>query len=275
MQPEMTVLVMLAAGTLSSCSGHDSHQALAFAAPKLPSFQCPDASAVARPSVLQGSFRVPGKRLLLRAKEGSASEKDDDIFGNDFPSYNYNAADGTDGAPKLPKFAKKNTQGAGGGFQGFGGVGSRRTLPSLAPEDMTEELKERVFYVMLDAFDNYPPQAVGRMLDLLWEAGPDAGPTQTSLRQLVVLTDEVERIAEESRVRSATPGAQFGDLLEALRVARSRVRMNAKDADMYDPQSVMGFLKKLGDDSESSGGMWSAWGFGAGGTKGGDDDQRK
>jgi hypothetical protein len=172
------LLVLVSSGTLSSCYVTcGSHQVSAFAVPKLPSCQFPGASAVARQGGLKGWSRVRGKRLLLRAKDGSSSEKDDDIFGDDFPSYNYNAPDGKeDGAPKLPKFAKKTTQGAGGGFQvGFGGVGSRRTLPSLAPEDMTEELKERVFYVMLDAFDNYPPQAVGRMLDLLWEAGPDAG----------------------------------------------------------------------------------------------------
>jgi hypothetical protein len=47
-------------------------------------------------------------------------------------------------------------------------------------------------------------------------------------------------------------GSQYEDLLDALRVARSRVRMNAKDADMYDPQSLMGFLRKLGTDSEVS-----------------------
>ncbi len=35
-------------------------------------------------------------------------------------------------------------------------------------------------------------------------------------------------------------------------MARSRVRMNAKDADMYDPQSLMGFLRKLGTDSKVS-----------------------
>jgi len=42
-------------------------------------------------------------------------------------------------------------------------------------------------------------QEVSRMLDLLWAAGPDAGPTKTSLRQLVQLTSEVEGIAEASR----------------------------------------------------------------------------
>mmetsp|Transcript_34952 Transcript_34952/g.56435 ORF Transcript_34952/g.56435 Transcript_34952/m.56435 type:complete len:241 (-) Transcript_34952:724-1446(-) len=160
---------------------------------------------------------------------------------------------------------KNPSQGAAPGFQvGFGGVGSRRSLPPFVEADMTEGLKERVYYVMLDAFDNYPPQEVSKKLDMLWEAGPNAGPTRTSLRQLVQLTAEVESIAADSRARSQIPGAQFEDLLDALQVARSRVRMNGNDADMYDPKSLMGFFKTLESDSESPSAAdpWAAWGFG-------------
>ena len=142
-------------------------------------------------------------RLVLRAKD-SQEEGEEGIFGGDFPSYN-NVEDTTasDGAPSLPtpKYSKK----PGEAWAGFGG--SARRLAELQEGDLTEQLKERVFYVMLDAFDNYPPQEVGRMLDLLWEAGVDAGPTKTSLRQLVLLTSEVEKIAETSRIRSGIPGA--------------------------------------------------------------------
>jgi len=65
-------------------------------------------------------------------------------------------------ADGVPNFTRKNpSQGAAPGFQvGFGGVGSRRSLPPFVEADMTEGLKERVYYVMLDAFDNYPPQEV-------------------------------------------------------------------------------------------------------------------
>ena len=142
-------------------------------------------------------------RLVLRAK-GPREEEEEGIFGGDFPSYN-NVEDTTasDGAPSLPtpKYSKKP------GEDGAGFGGSARRLPELQEGDLTEQLKERVFYVMLDAFDNYPPQEVGRMLDLLWQAGVDAGPTKTSLRQLVLLTSEVEKIAETSRIRSDIPGA--------------------------------------------------------------------
>ena len=65
-------------------------------------------------------------------------------------------------ADGVPNFTKKKSQ---GGFEvGFGGVGSRRSLPPFAEADMTEALKERVYYVMLDAFDNYPPQEVRSMM---------------------------------------------------------------------------------------------------------------
>lgn len=142
--------------------------------------------------------------LLLRA---SGSSKDDDILGQDFPRYN-NVPEidesSVDGAPRfIKKKGSSSTESAGWEFEG---VASKRKLPSFAEEDMSEGLKERIYYVMLDAFDNYPPQEVSRMLDLLWEAGPDAGPTRSSLRQLVQLTAEVEAIAEASRVRSAIPG---------------------------------------------------------------------
>ena len=206
--------------------------------------------------------RAGGLKAAGRPEGGG----DDDIFGQDFPSYNnVNDVPASDGAPKFAERGSK-AQGPGSVFEAgaFGGA-ARRAPPSLREEDLTEGLKERVYYVMLDAFDNYPPQEVSRMLDLLWAAGPDAGPTKTSLRQLVQLTSEVEGIAEASRARSAVPGSQFEDLLDALQVARSRVRMNAKDADMYDPQTTMGFLKGLSDDAEAGAGFWDAWGFGGAG----------
>ena len=142
--------------------------------------------------------------LLLRASGGS---NDDDILGQDFPRYNNvpeNDESSVDGAPRF--IEKKGSSSAESSGWEFDGVASKRKLPSFTEEDMSEGLKERIFYVMLDAFDNYPPQEVSRMLDLLWEAGPDAGPTRSSLRQLVQLTAEVEAIAEASRVRSSIPG---------------------------------------------------------------------
>jgi len=191
------------------------------------------------------SVRRPAARARqIRIRAGPDDTEDADVFGGDFPSYNnYGVGNAADGAPSLAKPAKFSSREPG---RRAAGVGD----PPLTEFDLTEQLKERVFYVMLDAFDNYPPQEVGRMLDLLWAAGPDAGPTKTSLRQLVQLTAEVEGIAESSRIRSGIPGAQFEDLLDALQVARSRVRMNAKDADMYDPQTPMGFLRQLETDSQ-------------------------
>ena len=66
----------------------------------------------------------------------------------------------------VPKFSTPRKKKDGGFEVGFGSS----SVP-LTEQDMTDELKERVYYVMLDALDNYPPQEVGRMLDLLWEAG--------------------------------------------------------------------------------------------------------
>ena len=232
-------------------SGHNS-----------PAIGCGTPGTRPRLCVRAGAPRAGGLKAAGRPEGGG----DDDIFGQDFPSYNnVNDVPASDGAPKFAERGSK-AQGPGSVFEAgaFGGA-ARRAPPSLREEDLTEGLKERVYYVMLDAFDNYPPQEVSRMLDLLWAAGPDAGPTKTSLRQLVQLTSEVEGIAEASRARSAVPGSQFEDLLDALQVARSRVRMNAKDADMYDPQTTMGFLKGLSDDAEAGAGFWDAWGFGGAG----------
>ena len=166
-------------------SGHNS-----------PAIGCGTPGTRPRLCVRAGAPRAGGLKAAGRPEGGG----DDDIFGQDFPSYNnVNDVPASDGAPKFAERGSK-AQGPGSVFEAgaFGGA-ARRAPPSLREEDLTEGLKERVYYVMLDAFDNYPPQEVSRMLDLLWAAGPDAGPTKTSLRQLVQLTSEVEGIAEASR----------------------------------------------------------------------------
>ncbi|EKX48249.1 hypothetical protein GUITHDRAFT_105853 [Guillardia theta CCMP2712] len=100
----------------------------------------------------------------------------------------------------------------------FTSLGRPQPPPDLDKSEMTEELKQRVLRVMYDAFDNYAPQEVERLLDLLWKNGPDCGPDGNSLRYLVRELTTV-----------------------------SRVRMYGKDAEMYDPNSLMGFLKQLND----------------------------
>jgi hypothetical protein len=175
------------------------------------------------PSLRPACVSLLGIRHARRAPRigllSGARSDDDDVFGEDFPRYN-NVPDhdvsASDGAPQITD--KKGPSGALGGA--FGGV-ARRSPPALSEDDMTEGLKERVYHVMLDAFDNYPPQEVSRMLDLLWAAGPDAGPTQNSVRQLVQLTAEVEAIAKASRDRSAIPGDAHGLLGRMSRVAVS------------------------------------------------------
>ncbi len=124
-----------------------------------------------RPCLWVPPPRAGGLKAAGRPEGGG----DDDIFGQDFPSYNnVNDVPASDGAPQFAEKVSVFESGA------FGGAATRRAPPSLREEDLTEGLKERVYYVMLDAFDNYPPQEVSRMLDLLWAAGPDAGPTKTS-----------------------------------------------------------------------------------------------
>jgi hypothetical protein len=107
---------------------------------------------------------LPLRSLQLRA---AGEPKDGDIFSEDFASYN-NVDDASvfEGAPKFSTPTRTPTQKKDGGFE----VGFGSSFP-LTEQDMTDELKERVYYVMLDALDNYPPEEVGRMLDLLWEAG--------------------------------------------------------------------------------------------------------
>ena len=83
---------------------------------------------------------VPLRPLQLRA----GVPKDGDIFSEDFASYN-NVDDASvfEGAPKFSTPTKKKD----GGFEvGFG----LSSFP-LTEQDMTDELKERVYYVMLDA----------------------------------------------------------------------------------------------------------------------------
>ena len=65
------------------------------------------------------------------------------------------------------------------------------------------------------------------------------------------------RVVTDVCMVSCPSGAQFEDLLDDRQVARSRVRMNAKDADMYDPQTTMGFLKQL--EAESNGNENTGW----------------
>jgi hypothetical protein len=106
---------------------------------------------------LRAPFVTFARSLELRAV---GEPKDGDIFSEDFASYNN--VDNASVFEGAPKFSTKKKDLA---FVGFGS-----SFP-LTEEDMTDELKERVYYVMLDALDNYPPEEVGRMLDLLWEAG--------------------------------------------------------------------------------------------------------
>ena len=88
------------------------------------------------------SFQMTPSFPLLQLRAGEP--KDGDIFSEDFASYN-NVDDASvfEGAPKFSTPTKKKD----GGFEvGFG----RSSFP-LTQQDMTDELKERVYYVMLDA----------------------------------------------------------------------------------------------------------------------------
>ena len=156
------------------------------------------------------------RRIGLRA----GARSDDDVFGEDFPSYHSVPDEDVSASDGAPQFTGKRGPSGALEWGAFVGV-ARRSPPALSEDDMTEGLKERVYYVMLDAFDNYPPQEVSRMLDLLWAAGPNAGPSQNSVRQLVQLTAEVEAIAKASRDRSAIPGEAHGVPSQISRVAVS------------------------------------------------------
>lgn len=140
-------------------------------------------------------------------------------------------------------------------------IGKAPAAPALDEEDMTEELKERVLAVMIDAFDNLNPIEVERKLEIIWSQGPDGGPNKNTLRSLVALTSQVEGIAKASRDRWNNPGADFEDLLTALQVARSRVRMYGKDAEYYDPDSFMSWMNPDLNPrvQDKAGPKWPKW----------------
>jgi hypothetical protein len=151
--------------------------------------------------------------------EGTASSGDDPPTSTgDFASYDGGV--GRDAPFRLPE-------------RRFPAPGA--LLSPLRPQDLTPELQERVLRVMVDAFDNLPPPEVAAMLSALWAAGPAAGPAGDTLPRLVRLTEEVEAIeaAAIARMRGAGSAMGFEDLEDAIRVARSRVRMSGRDADYH------------------------------------------
>jgi hypothetical protein len=155
------------------------------------------------------------------------SDKDGkvDPFASDSEYDSYDGAGGRDATFQMPPI--KPPGAGGGGFRPF--------APPVSAADMTDELRERILRVMVDAFDNLPPPEVAAMLAALWAAGPAAGPRGDSLAWLVLLTAEVEAIEAAAVARVRAPGAAMGleDLEDAIRVARSRVRMWGKDAGYY------------------------------------------
>ena len=133
-----------------------------------------------------------------------------------------------------------------------------RILSSFCEDDMTPALKQRVYHAMLGAFsqvcaDRRPTNAeVLTMLGVLWQQGPDAGKQGDSLKQLVALTTAIELLLAELRQvdgaleeRGAEgEGNELGDagtpsmapVSAALRDARARVLVYARDGYMYDPR---------------------------------------
>ena len=151
--------------------------------------------------------------------EGDSSSGDDATSPlGDFPAYD--GGGGRDAPFRLPE-------------RRFPAPGA--LLSPLLLQDLTPELQERVLRVMVDAFDNLPPPEVATMLSALWAAGPAAGPAGDTLPRLVRLTEEVEAIeaAAVARARGAGGAVGFEDLEDAIRVARSRVRMSGRDADYH------------------------------------------
>ena len=138
-------------------------------------------------------------------------------------------------------------------------------LSSFCEDDMTPALKERVYHVMLGAFsevraDRRPTNAeVLTMLNLLWQQGPDAGKQGDSLKQLVALTTTIELLVAELRQVDGAleerggegeggegDGGEVDDagtpsmapVSAALRDARARVLVYARDGYMYDPRRL-------------------------------------
>ena len=155
----------------------------------------------------------------LRATGGSSDPTDSSSNGGkpdaDFPAYDGGGGDAGAGAAfRLPPLRRS----------------VRAGVPPLTADDMTPALRARVLRVMVDAFDNLPPQEVDAMLAALWAAGPAAGPAGDTLPRLARLTEEVEAIEAAAAARGA---GGLEDLEDAVRVARSRVRMSGRDADYY------------------------------------------
>ena len=100
----------------------------------------------------------------------------------------------------------------GGGDDGDGGAfqipsTGAELPPPFTAEDMTDDLRERIVRVSIDAMDNWPPQEVDKKIGYLWAAGPEAGPDGRSLRGLAELAEMVEEIEEEAIKRVKRPGA--------------------------------------------------------------------
>ena len=206
------------------------------------------------------------RRLLLRASQG------DDL--SQFPRYN-NADDDIviEGAPVVDsrRLSSKESLVMAGGLSSIAGLSGHpavddacmqqvQILSSFCEDDMTPALKERVYHVMLGAFsevraDRRPTNAeVLTMLNLLWQQGPDAGKQGDSLKQLVALTTTIELLVAELRQVDGAleerggegEGGEVDDagtpsmapVSAALRDARARVLVYARDGYMYDPRRL-------------------------------------
>eukprot|EP00960_Hanusia_phi_P052978 761776-Hanusia_phi.AAC.3 len=156
----------------------------------------------------------------------------------------------------------------------FTSLGRPEPPPGLDKDDMTDvlqvransrltatqELKQRVLRVMYDAFDNYAPQEVSfllscltdvsdcaskveRMLDLLWQNGPDCGPDGNSLRYLVcILPYYTERMSSERRSEREPERKE-----RTSNVGRGQQLLLDSRFISDFISSLMGFLKKLND----------------------------
>ena len=206
------------------------------------------------------------RRLPLRASQG------DDL--SQFPRYN-NADDDIviEGAPVVDsrRLSSKESLGMAAGLPSMAGLSGHpavddacmqqvQILSSFCEDDMTPALKERVYHVMLGAFsevraDRRPTNAeVLTMLNLLWQQGPDAGKQGDSLKQLVALTTTIELLVAELRQVDGAleerggegEGGEVDDagtpsmapVSAALRDARARVLVYARDGYMYDPRRL-------------------------------------
>jgi hypothetical protein len=217
------------------------------------------AIGVASPLYSTGQIRIQGVCVRVTARDRQAAQMkprqrptlfmcDKDEFSN-FPRYN-NADDIVleGGAPVLDsRRQQQSSMQAAGEYPEFDRLRTQQLqiLSSFGEKDMTPELKYRVYKVMLDAYsevrvDQRPSnEEVRTMLGLLWQQGADAGKQGDSLKQLVALTTAIETLLDELRGAGSGGGESSTDLASAaLRNARARVLVYAKDGYMYDARKL-------------------------------------